>query len=89
MSTKVATNVRLEPETLRELKRVAVDRGRSLSRVFEEMAEDYLGRSRVLAGKDWKKDPFFRMGSRRGGSGLRDVSAEHDRYLYGGASKHS
>jgi len=87
MTGKVATNVRLEPETLRELKRVAVDRGGSLSKVFEEMAADFLGRTRAFAGKDWRKDSFFRLGSRRGGSGLHDVSEGHDRYLYGGASK--
>ena len=86
MAGKVATNIRLERETIRELKRVAVDGGRSLSKVFEEMAADYLGRTRALAGMDWKKDPFFRVGSRRGGSGHGDVSRDHDRYLYGGAA---
>lgn len=84
MADKVATNVRLERETLQELKRVAVDRGRSLAGVFEEMAADYLGRTRALAGKNWRKDPFFRVGSRRGGSGHRNVARNHDRHLYGG-----
>ena len=83
MTGKVAINVRLDRETLRELKRVAVDGGRSLSKVFEEMAADYLERTRALAGMEWKKDPFFRVGSRRGGSGHGDVSRHHDRYLYG------
>ena len=82
MAGKVTINVRLDRETLRELRRVAVDGGRSLSKVFEEMAVDYLGRTRALAGMDWKKDPFFRVGSRRGGSGHGDVSRDHDRYLY-------
>ena len=44
MADKVATNVRLERETLRDLKKAALERGRSLSRVFEEMAADYLAR---------------------------------------------
>jgi hypothetical protein len=87
MENRVATNIRMERETLRELKRIAVDGGRSLSKVFEEMVADYLGRTRAFAGRDWRKDPFFRIGSRRGGSGRRDVAAEHDKYLYGTSTK--
>jgi len=87
MANKAVSSIRLERETLRQLKRIAVDRGLSLSKVFEEMVADYLGRTRAFVGRDWRKDPFFRIGSRRGGSGRRDVSAEHDRYLYGNSTK--
>jgi len=87
MPGKISTNIRLELETIRELKRVAVDGGRSLSKVFEEMAGDFLDRTRALSGKDWRNDSFFRIGSRRTRSGLHDVSRNHDKYLYGNPSK--
>ena len=83
MPTKVSTNIRLETGQIKELKRIAVEKGSSLSKLFQEIINDYLERVSALSGKDWKGDPFFQIGRRPGRSGLSTVSEEHDRYLYG------
>ena len=83
MPTKVATNIRLEAEQIKQLKRIAVERGASLSRLFKEIIADYLERVSTLSGKEWKKDPFFQIGTKPGRSGESMVSEQHDYYLYG------
>jgi len=83
VSTKVATNVRLEREQLKQLKRIALEKGASLSRLFEQIISEYLERTSALSGKEWEKDPFFRIGKKPGRSGLRNVSEMHNRHLYG------
>ncbi len=83
MPTKVATNIRLEAEQLKQLKRLAVEKGGSLSRLFTEIIADYLERVSTLSGKDWKRDPFFQIGTKPGRSGESAVSEKHDQYLYG------
>ena len=83
MSGKVATNVRLERDQLKQLKRMAVERGASLSRLFQQIISEYLERGNVLSGKEWRKDPFFRIGRKPGRSGQSNVSDTHDRHLYG------
>jgi hypothetical protein len=82
MANRVATNVRLEPEQLKQLKQLALERGVSLSGLFQEMIKDYLARSRTLTGKEWEADPFFQLGKTTARSGLARVAEEHDRYLY-------
>ena len=82
MATRVSTNVRLDPAQLRQLKRLAAERGVTLSAIFQEMIGDYIGRVGALTGRDWEKDPFFKVGRRPGRSGLSRVAAQHDRYLY-------
>jgi hypothetical protein len=79
----VSTNVRLLPEELKALKQLALEKDLSLSGLFRKMIAEHLERERVLSGKDWKNDPFFRIGDKPGRSGLRQVSREHDHYLYG------
>ena len=83
MLGKVATNIRLEAEQLKQLKRIAVEKGASLSKLFKEIIADYLERVSTLSGKDWRKDPFFQIGRKPGRSGESTVSEEHDHYLYG------
>jgi hypothetical protein len=83
LSKKVATNIRLEAEQIKQLKRIAVEKGTSLSRLFQEIVSEYLARVSALSGKEWRKDPFFQIGKRPGRSGLTVVSEQHDRYLYG------
>jgi hypothetical protein len=82
MTTRVSTNVRLEAAQLRQLKRLAADRGVGLSALFQEMIRDYVGRVSALTGRDWEADPFFKVGRRPGRSGLSWVAERHDRYLY-------
>jgi hypothetical protein len=82
MANRVATNVRLDPGRLKELKRLALERGVSLSALFQEMISDYLTRSRTLTGKEWQTDPFFQLGRPTARSGLSRVAEAHDRYLY-------
>ena len=83
MATRVSTNIRLEVDQLKQLKRVAVEKGTSLSNLFQEIINDYLERVSTLSGKDWKSDPFFGIGKAPGRSGESFVSENHNRYLYG------
>ena len=89
MSGKVATNIRLEAEQLKQLKRISVEKGASLSRLFNEIIADYLERVNTLSGRDWKKDPFFQIGNKPGHSGEATVSEEHNHYLYGAGRRAS
>ena len=82
METRVSTNVRLDPVQLRQLKRLAAERGVTLSAIFQEMIGDYIGRVSALTGKGWQNDPFFKLGRRPGRSGSSRVAEQHDRYLY-------
>lgn len=82
MSERVATNIRLERDELKSLRRLAVEQGVSMSRLFRQMVSDFLSRSRPMSDKEWKSDPFFTIGTRPGRSGLRDLSVNHDKYLY-------
>ena len=82
MADRVATNVRLDRAQLKELKRLALDRGVSLAALFQEVIDDYLARARALTGKEWKSDPFFQLGRPAARSGLSRVADDHDRYLY-------
>lgn len=82
MAVRVSTNVRLDPAQLRQLKRLAAERGVTLSAIFQDMISDYVGRVSALSGKDWHDDPFFKVGRRPGRSGLSNVAEQHDRYLY-------
>ena len=79
---RVATNVRLDAAQLHQLKRLAVERGVSLSALFRELIADYLVRVSTLTGRDWRADPFFQVGRRPGRSGHSRVAEEHDRHLY-------
>jgi hypothetical protein len=82
MADRVATNVRLERAQLHALKQLALDRGLSLAGLFQEIVDDCLARSRTLAGKAWKCDPFFQLGHTAARSGRSRVSEDHNRYLY-------
>jgi Ribbon-helix-helix protein, copG family len=79
---RVSTNVRLDPAKLRQLKKLAVERGVTLSAIFQEMIAEYVGREGALTGKNWENDPCFKIGRRPGRSGLSRVAEQHDRYLY-------
>ena len=83
----VATNIRLESEQLKSLKRLAVEKGLSLSKLFRQMISEYLARGSDVPGKDWRKDPFFSLGLKPGRSGRKSISEEHNAYLYGGLNK--
>lgn len=82
MEEKVATNIRLDKEQLGSLKRIAVEKGKSLAGLFREIVADYLVRAGALSNKNWKKDPFFQIGKKPGHSGVSNVAEEHDAYLY-------
>ena len=79
---RVATNIRLDAAQLRQLKRLALERGVSLSALFQELIADYLARVSILTGRDWRADPFFRVGRQPGRSGRPSVAEDHDRHLY-------
>lgn len=77
------TNIRLPRVQLRQLKRVAVDQEKSLSRLVREILEEFLARQRApLSPAAYRNDPLFRVGKKPGRSGLGDLAERHDRYLY-------
>ena len=82
MAARVATSLKLDPVQLRRLKRLALERGVSLSALFRELIADYLARVSTLTGRDWRADPFFRVGRRPGRSRCASVAENHDRQLY-------
>ena len=82
MAARVATNLKLDAVQLRRLKRLALERGVSLSALFQELIADYLVRVSTLTGRDWRADPFFQVGRRPGRSGQAGAAEEHDRHLY-------
>ena len=82
MAARVATNLKLDAAQLRRLKRLALERGISLSALFQELIADYLARVSTLTGRDWRADPFFQVGRRPGRSVRTRVAENHDRHLY-------
>lgn len=79
------TNVRLPKAHLKALKRVAVEREYSLSRLVREIVEEFLDRERrPLSPTAFRQDPLFGLGTKPGRSGLGDLAEQHDKYLYGG-----
>jgi hypothetical protein len=67
------TQVYLEPEQHRSLKREASERGISLAELLREIVRDHLRRERP-------REEFLRIVG-LGRSGRSDVAEEHDRYL--------
>lgn len=82
MSERVATNIRLERDELKSLRRLAVDQGVSMSNLFRKMVSDFIARARPMSDEKWKSDPFFSIGRNPGRSGVRDLGLNHDKYLY-------
>lgn len=78
------TNVRLPKAQLKQLKRVAVEREMSLSRLVREILDEFLQRERApLSPEAFRKDPLFTLGKNPRRSGLGDLAERHDKYLYG------
>jgi len=67
------TQVYLEPEQHRALKREAAERGISLAELLRRIVGGYLRQER-------SREDFFKIVG-LGRSGRGDVAAEHDRYL--------
>ena len=79
------TNIRLPKTHLKALKRVAVEREYSLSRLVREILEEFLDRQRrPLSPAAFRQDPLFGLGTKPGRSGLGDLAEHHNKYLYGG-----
>ncbi|PIS28638.1 hypothetical protein COT42_07440 [Candidatus Saganbacteria bacterium CG08_land_8_20_14_0_20_45_16] len=81
------TNIRVESNTLKELKFKAVEEGRRVAELIREAIREYLQKSRdKVSAKSKKKDPLFSIiGLCQ--TGLRDGAEHHDRFLYGKAKK--
>ena len=67
------TQIYLEPEQHRSLKREARERGISLAELLRQIVEDYLRKKRP-------REEFLRIVG-LGRSGKSDIAAEHDRCL--------
>ena len=78
------TNIRLPRVHLKALKRVAVERDTSVSRLVRELVGEFLDRQRApLSAAAFRRDPLFGLGTKPGRSGLGDLAERHDKYLYG------
>jgi Arc/MetJ-type ribon-helix-helix transcriptional regulator len=75
----VRTQVQLTEEQITELRRLAAARGTSVAEVVRD-AVNALLRSRLRPSWDERKQRAQAAVGQHG-SGLRDVSTEHDRYL--------
>ena len=76
------TTLRLPRSLLADLKARALRDGKSLNRLFLEMAEDALRRPPPKRGIP-KDDPLWQIGRNPGHSDITDGSENHDFYLYG------
>lgn len=77
------TNLRLPRAQLRALKRVAVERDTSLSRLVREIVGEFLAcQARPLSPSAYRGDPVFGLGAKPGRSRLGDLAEKHDKYLY-------
>lgn len=83
MAAKVRTQIRLERRQYERLKRLAVERGQSLSGVLRALVDEVLGGSTAGPAAIREARLGF-VGSGRDAEGKRDVARRHDRYLYGG-----
>lgn len=79
------TTVRLPVEVLKGLKARALEEGKSLNRMFLEMARECLRRRPHGAAGIPPQDPLWQIGRHPGrpASGRTDGAEHHDEYLYG------
>ncbi len=83
-ANRTMTTVRLPRQILSSLKARAVQEGKSLNRLFLELAEDHL--KEAPPRKHPKPDPLFLIGTDPWQDGPSDLSVRHDEYLYGPAT---
>lgn len=79
---KVRTQIQLERRQYERLKRLAAERGQSLSGVLRALVDEVLGESPSPTAVRDARLGF--VGAGRDTQGRRDVARRHDRYLYGG-----
>ena len=78
------TTVRLPRQILSSLKARAAQEGKSLNRLFLELAEDHL--KEKPSQQREKRDSLFLIGTDPWQDGPSDLSVRHDEYLYGPAT---
>jgi len=71
------TQLYLEEPLYQFLKKEARKYG-SIAAVVRKLIEE-----KMITAGEYKEDPIFKLGKNPGASGLKDVSEQHDRYLYG------
>jgi len=72
-----SVTVEIDELVYQELERLVQERGTRLEAALAEAIEAYLTQR-----KAYINDPFFQIG-KAGRSGLGDLAAAHDQYLYG------
>ncbi|MFA5889595.1 MAG: ribbon-helix-helix protein, CopG family [Actinomycetota bacterium] len=80
---KVRTQIQLERRQYERLKRLALERGQSLSAVLRALVDDALGGGAAAGAGAVREARLGFVGSGRDREGKRDVARLHDRYLYG------
>jgi predicted transcriptional regulator len=73
------TQVYFPAELFRRLEKKAKKESKSSAAIIREAVERYLEQEREI---DWDNDPIFKLAG-LGESGLGDLAAKHDAYLYG------
>ncbi len=82
MGSKVRTQILLERRQYERLKRLAYERGRSLSAIVRELLDTTLGGD-TNATEAVREVRLGFVGSGRDIAGKADVARRHDDYLYG------
>ncbi|MGQ0569543.1 MAG: CopG family transcriptional regulator [Armatimonadota bacterium] len=78
-----ATNIRLRRAQLKQLKRLAVEREMSLSRLVREALDEFIAQQyTLLSPVAYRNDSLFGVGKKPGRSGLGDLAEHHNKYLY-------
>lgn len=79
---KVRTQIQLERRQYERLKRLALERGQSLSGVLRALVDEAFGGDTAGPAAVREARLGF-VGTGRDREGKRDVARQHDRYLYG------
>jgi len=79
----VTTNIRLDQESYRHLKLLAVEKRKSLAQLIREAVQQVYGtRRHSKRVANWRNDPFLGVIGICA-TGIRDGSVHHDRDIYG------
>lgn len=83
MATKVRTQVQLENRHYQRLKRLAYERGQSMSAVLRAILDEALDTGRPAPASAVREARLALIGAGRDPEGKRDVARRHDAYLHG------
>ena len=83
MADKVRTQVQIERRQYEQLKRLAYERGQSMSEVLRRLLDEALDLKSPAGRAAVREARLAMIGAGRDVEGKRDVARRHDAYLYG------